>query len=133
MAGVEPLAASERALVALLAAALDPVPVYWGWAPFETANEPPTLPLVVVQRQSFTSAEYEDMCPAPYLGDKLVGVHAWALGYEGARALAQSARDAMTANADGWRLQQEVDTFEPSFRAWCITGSWLTAGVPPDA
>lgn len=127
------LAPSERALVALLAAALAPTPVYWGWAPFETANEAPTLPLVVVQRQSFTSAEYEDMCGGPYVGDKLVGVNAWALTYEAARALAAAARDAMSIGAEGWRLQQEVDIFEPAFRAWCISGSWLAGGVPPDA
>lgn len=131
--GVTALAAAERDLVTLLAAALAPTPVYWGWAPFETATEPPTLPLVVVQRQSFTTADYEDMCPGPYLGDKLVGINAWAVNYEAARTLAAAARDAMSADAAGWRLQQEVDSFEPAFRAWCISGSWLAGGVPPDA
>jgi len=127
------LAASERALVAMLAAALDPVPVYWGWAPFETANAPASLPLVVVQRLSYTTVDYEDMCAGPYRGDMIVAINAWALGYEAARALAADARDAMGAGAGDWRLHQEVDTFEPTFHAWCVGGQWLVAGVVPDA
>src|SRR6185369_2634148 len=39
-------AATERELVALLAAGLAPVPVRWGWMAGEGAETPPSLPLV---------------------------------------------------------------------------------------
>ena len=121
----------ERALVAALRAALDPTPVYWGFAPFEFAEQPPTLPLVVVQRLNYSTAGYEDMCEdAAYVGDTLLVVNAWALGYELGRDLATEVREAVGA-AGGWRLQSEADLFEPNVRAWRIEGQWLSGGVPP--
>lgn len=127
-----PRTATERELVALLAAALAPVPVFWGFAPFESSTEPPSLPLVVLQRLNFSTPGYEDMCTdAAYVGDTMVAIHAWSLGYEQGRALTTDVRAAM-ADAPGWRLQQELDQFEPAFRAWCIVGHWLAVGVPPE-
>jgi len=120
----------ERDLVAALSAALQPTPVFWGFAPLETAETPPSLPLVVVQRLNYSTAGYEDMCEGDYLGDTLLVVDAWSLGYEDARVLAASARAAVSG-AGGWRLQGESDFFEPNFRAWRIQGQWLAAGVPP--
>jgi len=123
---------ADRALVVLLAVALAPVPVVWGWAPFESSAEPPALPLVVVQRLTYDTAGYEDMCvDSEYLGNTLVAIHVWALGYEQARTLTAQVRSAM-ADAPGWRLQQELDQYEPNFRAWCLVGQWLAAGVAPD-
>jgi len=125
-------ALTEKAFVALLQAALAPARVSWGWAPFESSTEPPSLPLVTVQRLTYSTASYEDMCQrAPYLGDTTLTVHAWALGYEDARTLATAARDAL-ADATGWRLQSESDLYEPTFRAWRVEGVWFTAGVAPE-
>jgi hypothetical protein len=121
----------ERDLVAVLLAALAPTPVYWGFAPFESMSEPPSFPLVVVQRQMFTTEAYEDMCEdAAPIGDTTLGIDAWALGYEAARALAAQIRTA-TGAAGGWRLQSETDLYEPNVRAWRIQGQWLASGQPP--
>jgi len=122
---------TEPQVVALLASALAPVPVHWGFAPFESMSEPPPLPIVVVQRVSYSTAGYEDMCAdAAYRGDTLISIHAWTLGYEQGRALAADVRLAMT-DAVGWRLQQESDQYESNFRAWAIAGQWLAVGVAP--
>jgi hypothetical protein len=122
--------ADERDLVAALTIALDPTPVWWGFAPFESSGEPPTLPMVVVQRTSFSTTEYETMCEGEYTGNTLVVIDAWALTYEQARALATQAREAATGVED-WRLQNEADQFDPGFRAWRIQGQWLAVAVPP--
>lgn len=121
----------ERELVAALALALSPVQVSWGWAPFESADTVPTLPIVIVQRLNFASAPYEDMCEDPaYTGDTLILIDSWTRHYEDGRALATAARIAATA-AGGWRLQAESDLYDPNFRAWRIQGQWLLAGEPP--
>jgi hypothetical protein len=127
------VASAERAIVAILASALAPTPVVWGWAPFETAGDPPSLPLVVVQRLTYSTIGYEDMCDdSGVLGDSTVLVHAWALGYEDARGLNAAARSAMLTQAAGWRLQAENDLYEPAFRAWRVEGQWFGAGIAPD-
>jgi hypothetical protein len=121
----------ERALVAALAAALAPTPVFWGWAPLESADLPASLPLVTLQRLTYSTASYEDMCEdVPVRGDTTLLVHAWALGYEQARTLAAQARDAVLA-AEGWGLQTETDQYEPGFRAWRVEAQWFAEGVPP--
>lgn len=121
----------ETELVATLKAALYPVPVHWGFAPFEAVEVPPALPIVVVQRLTYSTGGYEDMCTdAAYVGDTILVIDAWHLGYEDARALAASVR-AGVAMAQGWRLQSETDLYEVNFRAWRIQGQWLAAGVPP--
>lgn len=121
---------TERELVALLKTALTPVPVHWGFAPFESSGVPPMLPIVVVQRLSYSTAGYEDMCEGDYVGDTALVVHAWALHYEVGRMLCDQVRAALR-DAVGWRLQQETDTYEPNFHAWCIAGQWNAGGVPP--
>jgi hypothetical protein len=124
--------ADERDLVAELRVALAPTPVYWGFAPFETASEPPSLPIVVVQRLTFDTAAYEDMCLGPYVGDTVIVIDAWTAGYEAGRALSTQIRDAVAlANGDVWRLRSESDFFDPNARAWRIQGQWLSAGRPP--
>jgi hypothetical protein len=123
--------ADERDLVATLLAALSPVPVWWGYAPLDSMSEPPTFPLVVVQRQTFSTAGWEDMCAdAAYKGDTILAIDSWTKGYEEGRALATAIRTA-TGALGGWRLQGESDFFEPNVRAWRIQGQWLAAGVPP--
>jgi hypothetical protein len=120
----------ERDLVAILKAALAPVEVCWGYAPLDTMNEPPPLPLVVVQRLSFATAAFEDMCEGPYVGDTIIAVDAWAIYYEAGRTLCTDIREATTA-LGGWRLQSETDFYDPTVRAWRIQGQWLAVGVPP--
>jgi hypothetical protein len=122
--------ADERGLVAALAVALAPTPVHWGFAPFEASTTPPGLPLVVVQRLTYSTGGYEDMCEGAYVGDTVLVVDAWALGYEQGRALCAAVRDAVTEVGD-WRLQSETDLFEPVFRAWRIQGQWLAAATAP--
>jgi hypothetical protein len=124
---------NEQDLVAVLRAALTPTPVYWGFAPFESAGTSPTLPIVVVQRLNYSTIGYEDMCEGPYMGDTLLVVDTWTIGdfgYEQGRALATAAREAI-AEAGTWRLQSETDLYEPNFHAWRIQGQWLCAGKPP--
>jgi hypothetical protein len=123
--------ADERALVAALSAALDPTPVFWGWAPMETADLTPSLPLVTLQRLNYSTAAYEDMCTdAAVVGDTTLLVHAWAVGYEKARDLTTQSRDAIQA-AGGWTLQSETDIYEANFRAWRIEAQWFAGGVQP--
>ena len=83
-----------------------------------------------MQRLNFSTVGFEDMCEGPYVGDTLLAIDTWTVGYEAGRTLAASARAAVAA-AGGWRLQAESDLYEPSFRAWRIQGQWLAAGVPP--
>jgi hypothetical protein len=120
----------ERELVAALQFALAPVPVHWGFAPLETMSEPPSLPLVVVQRLTYSTEAYEDQCEGPYVGNTVLVIDAWAIHYEAARALASDVREAADA-AGGWRMQSETDLYEPNLRAWRIQGQWLAGGVPP--
>jgi hypothetical protein len=125
-------ATSESDLVAALAAALDPTPVYWGWAPLDSAELPPNYPLLTVHRALFTATTYEDMCQdAAPVGDKTLVVHAWSPVYEQARSLSAAARAVILA-ADGWTLQSESDLFEPNVRAWQVEAQWLAGGATPD-
>lgn len=120
----------ERTAVAALALALAPTPVYWGWAPLEGAESPPSLALVTLQRLQFVTASYEDMCEGePIVGDTTLVVHVWAGGYEEARALQDETRAAMLS-VGGWTLQVEADAFEPAFRAWRIESQWFAGAIP---
>jgi hypothetical protein len=126
------MSTTERDLVEAVRTAVDPVPTYWGWAPFETAEVPPTLPLVTVTRLLFTAIDWLDMCEVDDLvGDTTVVAHVWAAGYEQARALQADVRVAILS-ARGWSPQSEQDSYEPTFRAWRIESQWLAAGVAPD-
>lgn len=120
----------ERELLAALEVALDPTPVHWGFAPFESSSVPPSLPMVIVQRLNYATTNYEDMCEGPYVGDTLLLIDAWAIRYDDGRTLSTATRAAVIA-AGGWRLQGESDLFDPNFRAWRIQGQWLQGGEPP--
>jgi len=121
----------EAELVATLKAALAPTPVFWGWAPLETAELPPQLPLVTVRRVLFTTAGYADMCEdGAIVGDTSLVVHVWSDAYALARAVCALVRETIQT-AGGWVLQSETDVYEPNFRAWQIEGQWLAGGVAP--
>jgi hypothetical protein len=123
---------TETELVAALKTTLSPTPVFWGWAPFESAEVPPQLPLVTVRRLLFATGGYDDMCEDSTLrGDTTLVVHAWSDIYADARALTAAARDTIRT-AGGWTLQSETDTYDPTFRAWQIEGQWLAGGVAPE-
>jgi hypothetical protein len=121
---------TETAIVQALKAALAPVSVFWGWAPFESTEEPPTLPLATVARALFSTANWLDMCDDGSIGDTTLLVHVWSIGYEQGRAIQTIARECMLAQA-GWVLQSETDIFEPAFRAWRIESQWMAAGAAP--
>ena len=122
--------ATERELAALLESGLAGVStVRWGWKAFESAELPPVLPLVTLQRTLASATAYQDMCPddAP-LVDTTVQVHSWAAQYEDARSLNAAVR-AIVLTAGGWALQAELDDYEPTFRAWRISAEYLGAGM----
>lgn len=120
----------ERDLADLLAAALAGVAaVRWGWKMLETAEEPPTLPLVTLQRTLASAAGYVDMCAEPAIVDTTIQVHTWAVTYEAARALNTQVRNIIGTPATGWVLQAEVDDYDGAFRAWRISGEYLGAGM----
>jgi len=123
-------ATSEKDLAAAIKAAVAPVLFKWGWAPLESANLEPTLPLVVLVRSVALAAPYEDMCEAaePIKADTSVSIHVWARGYEEARDLMSIARTAAN-DSTGWALQSETDQFDGAFRAWLITGDWRSVGL----
>jgi len=121
--------ATEQELAQLLAASLPGVKVRWGWSALESAWEPPTLPQVTLQRSLASASPYADMCvDLNPLVDTTLQVHTWVEHYEAARALNTQVR-AIILNAGGWALQAELDDFEPSFRAWRISGEYLGAGM----
>lgn len=121
--------ATERELAAALAAGLVGVEVRWGWKALETAEAPPSLPLVTLQRTVASAAPYADMCVDQHpIADTSVQVHVWTAEYEAARTLNAQAR-AIVLAAGGWALQTEVDEYEPTFRAWRIAGDYLSAGL----
>ena len=120
----------ERELAQLLEASLAGVAaVRWGWKALESAETPPTLPLVTLQRTLASGAGYQDMCEAdPPLVDTTLQVHVWVAQYEDARALNATVR--ALVRSTGWALQAELDDYEPAFRAWRISGEYLGAGMP---
>jgi len=123
-------ATTEQALAAMIKAAVAPVQFKWGWAPLESANLEPTLPLVVLVRTVALAAPYADMCEAgkDIKADTTVAIHCWARTYEVARALAAVVRTAAN-DAHGWALQAESDQYDGAFRAWLITSDWLSTGL----
>jgi hypothetical protein len=122
--------ATERDLATLLEAGLSGIAeVRWGWKALESAETPPSLPLVTIQRSVASAAAYWDMCvDTNPLADTSLQVHTWHTQYEAARALNAQVR-AIVLTAGGWRLSAEVDDYEPAFRAWRISGDYLGAGM----
>lgn len=123
-------ALTERALAALLETSLAGVAaVRWGWHALESASTPPSLPLVTLQRSLASASPYADMCvDLNPLVDTTLQVHTWVQEYEAARVLNAQVR-AIILGAGGWALQAELDDYEPSFRAWRISGEYLGAGM----
>jgi hypothetical protein len=123
---------SERDLAALLAADLTAIaPVRWGWKALETAELPPSLPLVTLQRTLATAAPYVDMCADPPMVDTTIQTHVWHAEYENARDLNAQVRS-IIQGAGGWVLQAEVDEYDGVFRAWRISGEYLGSGMTPE-
>lgn len=122
---------TEQEFVDALAAAVAPVPVRWGWHPLETAEQPPGLPVITVQRVFADLEAFTDMCD-PTTGERIgnvtLDVHTWAREYEEARNLQKLVRGA-TGSDRTYKLTTESDTFEQNFRAWQIASSWRGDGV----
>lgn len=119
---------TERELAELLTISLPGIKVRWGWSALESATEPPSLPLVTLQRSVASAAPYADMCvDLNPLVDTTLQVHTWVQEYEAARALNTQVRAIILGG--GWALQAELDDYEPGFRAWRISGEYLGAGM----
>jgi hypothetical protein len=131
-----PPAATEGDLVAALKAALTPTPVWWGYAPAEDLEMPPSLPLVVVVRTSaIVRTDWADMCEDPAgdatPADVSVQVRAWHPEYAAARAMQRTVRAALRGLV-GWAEQSEFDTRDGDLRAWMIASDWLAVAIPLD-
>lgn len=122
--------ATERELAAALETGLAGLAaVRWGWKALESAELPPSLPLVTIQRSNASATAYQDMCvDLNPLVDTSLQVHTWVPQYEAARALNTQVRGIILA-AGGWVLQGEADDYEPAFRAWRISGDYLGIGM----
>lgn len=131
----DPVAATEQEVVVALAAALAPAPVWWGFAPAEDVERPPSLPLVVVVRASaIVRSDWGDMCPPDgdaVPADVTLQVHVWHPDYGAARALQRTVRATM-AGLVGWLEQNEFDLRDGDLRAWRITSDWLAVAIPLD-
>jgi hypothetical protein len=126
-------ASTEQDVVAALALALDPVPVWWGYAPAEDLEHPPSLPLVVVVRTSaIVRADWADMCEEPddaaTPADVTLQVRVWHPEYSAARALQKTVR-ATLRTLDGWAEQSEFDARDGDLRAWAISSDWLAVAT----
>jgi hypothetical protein len=126
-----PLPATEQEVVAALAMALVPCPVWWGYAPAEDVETPPSLPLVVVVRSSaIVRTDWADMCEEPPAdatpADLTLQIRAWHPNYGEARALQRSdPRDAALAR----RLGRAGGVRRPR-RGLCAPGSSRRTGSP---
>ncbi len=123
-------ATSERDLAELLSVQLAGIAtVRWGWKALENAEQPPSLPLVTLQRSIASAEGYVDMCDqGEPMVDTTILVHVWEQEYAAARALNRQVRGIVLA-AGGWMLQVENDEYDGVFRAWRISGQYLGAGM----
>lgn len=122
------------ALTSALAARVPPVPVWWGYAPQELAENPPSLPLVTVQRTSALlgpggGIDFTDFCTlddptAPATASITLQVHVWAKDYQEARDLQAEVRAVCRALTD-WQHLNEFDSRDGELRAWVISSDWL--------
>ncbi|MFL6051582.1 MAG: hypothetical protein ACJ72W_01510 [Actinoallomurus sp.] len=131
-----PLPATEQEVVVALAMAMAPCPVWWGYAPAEDVETPPSLPLVVVVRSSaIVRTDWADMCEEPPAdatpADLTLQIRAWHPNYGEARALQRSIR-ATLRSLTGWAEQGEFDVRDGDLRAWVISSDWLAVAAVLD-
>lgn len=118
---------SEKELSQALQAGLAGVLYRWGYAPLESASQPPSLPLVTLVRLSADVASMADMCTDDeFVGETTVETHVWHHTYEDARLLQDQVRALILPT--GWNLQAEQDLFDGTFRAWRISAQWTAVG-----
>lgn len=135
----DPVIATEAEIVAALKAAFagpPAVPVWWGYAPAEELETPPSLPLVAVLRTLATvRTDWADMCEEPAdavtPADVTVSVRVWHPNYTDARALNRIVRATMRALA-GWAEASESDARDNELRAFVIQSDWLAIAAPLD-
>jgi hypothetical protein len=129
-----PPMATEQDVVVALTVALAPVPVWWGYAPAEDVETPPSYPLVVVVRTSaIVRTDWGDMCEEPEgdptPADLTLQVRAWHPNYADARALQKTIRATLRA-LSGWGELAEFDSRDSDLRAWVIASDWLSVAAP---
>lgn len=129
-----PTITTEQDVVAALAVALAPMPVWWGYAPAEDVETPPGLPFAAVMRMSaVVRVDWADMCEEPadavVPADVTLQVRVWHPEYSAARALQKTVRATLRA-LDGWAVQFEADTRDGDRRAWMISSDWLAVAAP---
>jgi hypothetical protein len=129
-----PVTTPEPDVLAALAAALAPVPVWWGYAPAEDVETPPTLPLVTLNRTAaIVRQDWADMCEEGEAlpADVTLQVHVWHLEYGAARALQRTVRSTLHALV-GWAALNEFDVRNGDLRAWSIQSDWQGTAIALD-
>lgn len=123
---------TEKELIQAIKDTLPGVNVVWGFAEFESAQFPPSFPLVAVTRVNAGLATGDtlllDMCDVDdETAEILVQADSWQPGYEAARDLNEQVH-AIIAALEGWSWQSDVDMRDPQIKAWRITSTWSGIG-----
>jgi hypothetical protein len=122
---------SEKELIAAIRDGLPGVEVVWGFLEFESAQSPPSLPLVAVSRVNATvlaGGGLKDMCDEDdETADILVQADAWQKSYENARNLNEQVH-VIIASIVGWSWQSDIDIHDSLLKAWRISSTWNSTG-----
>lgn len=130
--------ANEQELIEAIRDGLPAVNVTWGFAEFESATSPPSLPLVCVTRVSASvqtdGGPLADMCDTDEESARtIIQIDSWENGYEDARTLNEQVHTIVAALiapslAPVWSWESDVDHLNPQLKAWNIQSTWTTDG-----
>jgi len=119
--------ATEKELIQAIKDVLPGVSVVWGFLEFESANTPPSFPVVCITRVNAAltaGGGLLDMCDED--DDTaliLIQADAWHKGYEAARNLNEQVHT-IIADLEGWSWQSDTDLRDPQIKAWRIQSTW---------
>jgi hypothetical protein len=123
--------ASEKEVVQAIADGLPGVSVVWGFLEFESAQSPPSFPLVTVTRVNATvlaGGGLKDMCDEDdETAEIILQVDSWQKGYEDTRDLNEQVH-AIVISLIGWSWQSDVDIRDTQIKAWRISSMWHANG-----
>jgi len=122
---------TEQDLIAAVRDGLPGVDVVWGFLEFESAEAPPSFPLVAVSRVNAAllgGTGLQDMCDEDDdTSTILLQIDSWQRGYEDSRNLNEDVHS-IVASLEGWKWQSESDIRDPQIKAWRITSLWRSNG-----